>query len=180
MNSTHMIRDFNQVRSRQGERFSSLLLIGLIVLLFDQLTKYLTYQFIPPIEQTYYGYPYGGIGVFENLLGIQFSINYLTNTGAAWGLFGHYPYPLIFLRMALIIGMSVYLIFFNHHRSWRIPLVLIISGALGNVLDFFLYGYVVDMLHFVLWGFDFPIFNLADSAISLGIGALFLLSWIES
>ena len=36
-----------------------------------------------------------------------------------------------------------------------------------------------DMLHFVLWGYDFPVFNVADSAIFLGICALFIMSWLE-
>lgn len=81
--------------------------------------------------------------------------------------------------MGLIAGLCVYLFCFNRDSSWQIPLILIIAGAVGNVADFFLYGHVVDMLHFVFWGYDFPIFNVADSAISIGIGLLFVISWFK-
>jgi signal peptidase II len=131
------------------------------------------------MDASAYWYPYGGIGIFKNLWGIEFSINHMTNKGAAWGLFGHYQLPLLIFRMGLIGGLGVYLFCFNRRFSWQIPLMLILAGAIGNVLDYFLYGHVVDMLHFVLWGYDFPVFNLADSAITIGISSLFLLSCFE-
>lgn len=155
-------------------------LLGISILLLDQLTKFLTYQFIPPMDHVFYRYPYGGIGVFYHVLGIDFSINYMTNKGAAWGVLGNYQILLIFVRITLVIGLLIYLYKFNRHTSWQIPLVLIITGAIGNVLDFFIYGHVIDMLHFVFWGYDFPVFNIADSAISIGIFSLFLLSWMDS
>ena len=154
--------------------------LGLVILLFDQLSKGLVFAFLPVIDSAFYWYPYGGIAVFHHFAGIEFSINHMTNTGAAWGVFGEYQLLLIVLRMGLIAALCYYLMCFNSHRSWRVPLVMIIAGATGNVLDFFIYGHVVDMLHFVFWGFDFPVFNLADSAITLGIIALFFLSWVES
>lgn len=153
------------------------LLAGLILLLVDQLTKGLVYSYLPVIDSSYYWYPYGGIGVFQNFGGIEFSINHMTNTGAAWGMLGNHQLPLVILRIGLIIGLVIYLFFFNRDISWQLPLLLIIGGAMGNVLDFFLYGHVVDMFHFVFWGYDFPVFNVADSAISIGIGLLFILSW---
>jgi signal peptidase II len=155
-------------------------LIGILVVMLDQWTKYLTYSFVPQMDFYSYLYPYGGIGIFENVLGIDFSINYMTNKGAAWGVLGDYQIPLVFLRISLIFAMSAYLIFFNQNRSWQFPLLLIMAGAIGNVIDFFVYGHVIDMLHFVLWHYDFPIFNLADSAISIGIGLLAFLSWTDS
>lgn len=154
--------------------------LGLFILLLDQLSKGLVYAFIPVIDSAFYWYPYGGIGVFHHFAGIEFSINHMTNTGAAWGVLGNYQLPLIILRIGLIGGLCYYLIAVNRHRSWQLPLVMIIAGAFGNVLDFFLYGHVVDMLHFVLWGYDFPVFNVADSSITLGIASLFFLSWFES
>ena len=157
----------------------SLLLIGLMILLLDQLMKGLVYAYLPVIDSTLYWYPYGGIGIFKNMGGVEFSINHMTNPGAAWGVLGNYQLPLIILRIALIVGLCLYLFYFNREFSWQLPLILIIAGALGNVLDFFVYGHVVDMLHFVLWGYEFPIFNLADSAISIGIASLFFLSWFK-
>jgi signal peptidase II len=157
----------------------SLLLVGVLVLVFDQLTKALIYIYLPVIDSSLYWYPYGGIAVFQNFAGIEFSINHMTNTGAAWGVLGNYPLALIILRIGLILGLCIYLFYFNQHTSWQLPLILIIAGALGNVIDFFIYGYVVDMLHFVFWGYDFPVFNLADSSISIGIASLFLLSFFK-
>lgn len=154
------------------------IIIGLI-LFFDQLTKYWVYINIPHAEYGYHYYPYGGIGVFKNFFGIEFSINHMTNKGAAWGFLGDYQLPLIVLRFILIVGTFIFLFFFNKHTSWQIPLLLIAGGAIGNVIDFFVYGHVVDMFHFVLWGYDFPVFNVADSAISIGIISLFILSWFE-
>lgn len=157
-----------------------LILIGLFILLLDQISKGLVHAYLPIMDSSLYWYPYGGIGVFKNFAGIEFSINYMTNTGAAWGVLGNYQTLLMILRIVLILGLFVYLFYYNSHSSWQIPLVLIIAGALGNVIDFFIYGHVVDMLHFVLWGYDFPVFNLADSSISIGIASLFLLSFFES
>lgn len=153
--------------------------MGLIVLIVDQLTKGFVYSFLPVIDSTFYWYPYGGVGVFQNLGGIEFSINHMTNAGAAWGVLANHQLPLIILRVALIVGLCIYLFYYNRDASWQFPLVLIIAGALGNVLDFFIYGHVVDMFHFVLWGYDFPVFNIADSAISLGICSIFLISWLK-
>ncbi len=153
--------------------------IGFIVLLVDQLTKGFVYAYLPVIDSALYWYPYGGIGVFRNFGGIEFSINHMTNTGAAWGVLGNYQLPLIILRIGLIVGLAIYLFSFNRHSSWQLPLILVITGAIGNVLDFFIYGHVVDMFHFVFWGYDFPVFNVADSAISIGIVSLFFLSWFE-
>lgn len=171
--------DCYRVRADRWKLFYQVVWLGLVVLLLDQLTKYFVYRFVPLMESAAYWYPYGGIGVFKNLAGIEFSITHMTNKGAAWGLFGNYQLPLIVLRVGLIIGLSVYLFCYNRDPNWRIPLTLILAGALGNVLDFFFYGHVVDMLHFVLWGYDFPVFNIADTAISIGIGLLFLISFFK-
>lgn len=154
--------------------------LGVGILLLDQLSKFLAYFYLPPIVASPYIYPYGGIGVFQNLLGIEFSLNYMINKGAAWGLFGDYQLILVFLRIFLIAGMILYLFKYNKEKWWQIPLIFIIAGAIGNVLDFFIYGHVIDMFHFVLWGFDFPVFNVADSAISIGIGFIFLMSLFKS
>lgn len=157
-----------------------ILLFALILLLIDQLSKWWIAHTLPLMDQVAYIYPYGGIGVFKNLWGIEFSITHMTNTGAAWGVLGHYQFPLLILRIGLISGIIIYLFFLNRNPAWILPLSLILAGAIGNVLDYFIYGHVIDMLHFILWGYDFAVFNVADSLISLGIGCLILLSWIRS
>jgi signal peptidase II len=166
--------------SRSASLSFLLLGLGLAILLLDQLTKGLVDAYLPVIEYQHYFYPYGGIGVFKNFAGVEFSINHMTNEGAAWGLLSHYQLPLIILRLGLIAGLITYLLIYNRENSWRFPLILIIAGAVGNVVDYFVYGHVVDMFHFVFWGYDFPVFNLADSAISVGVFLLFILSMIRS
>lgn len=150
------------------------IVIILAVLAVDQLTKYLTDAYIPLMGYRYPFYPYGGIPVFKDFFGVEFSISHATNTGAAWGAFGNYQIPLLILRLILIIGLIAYLFLYNKRMVRVAPLALIIAGAIGNVFDFFLYGHVIDMFHFVLRGYDFPVFNVADCAISIGIGLFFV------
>lgn len=152
--------------------------LGFFVFIADFITKFLTAAHIPLMHGNQF--PYGGIGVFKNFLGIEFSIVHAINRGAAWGLFSDYQLYLIVLRIVLIFSLIVYLVFYNKHQGFVIPMTLISAGALGNILDYFLYGHVIDMLRFVLWGYDFPVFNVADSFICIGIFSLMITSWFES
>lgn len=125
---------------------------------------------VPPI------YPYGGVGVFENLFGIQFSIVHTTNTGAAFSMFSNYPDILILGRILITGGLFVWLFFFNQNEKYFLPFSLILAGAVGNLVDAFLYGHVVDMLSWIFWGYRFAIFNIADSCITVGIAWLIILN----
>lgn len=154
--------------------------IFLFVLAVDFASKYLTHTYLPVMNRSWLWYPYGGIPVFKNFFGIEFSVSHQINHGAAWGALSEYQIPLLYLRITLIAILIVYVLWMNKHPNRKIPLALIIAGAIGNVIDYFLYGHVVDMLHFVLWGYDFPVFNLADTAIFLGIVTLMILSSLES
>lgn len=139
------------------------------ILLLDQLTKWLTDRFIPMMSQSPASYPYGGIGIFKNVLGVEFSVSHLTNYGAAWGVMADFQVYLLALRIVLIAGLTYYVLFLNRNAGWVIPLTMVLAGAIGNVIDYFTYGHVVDMLHFIFWGYDYPVFNLADSAVFLGV-----------
>jgi signal peptidase II len=144
------------------------LLLGL-----DVVSKIVALEQIPPM--TIGAYPYGGIGVFANFLGVSFSLNTIVNTGAAWGLFAGHSGLLFGIRTAVILGLVGYLFWSKRRESPTIPLALVVVGAVGNAIDYMLYGHVVDFFHFVFWGSSFPIFNLADSYITLGVlGLLFL------
>jgi signal peptidase II len=144
------------------------LLLGL-----DVVSKLVALGHIPPMNIG--GYPYGGIGIFSNFLGISFSLNMIVNTGAAWGMFAGHSGLLFGLRTAVIVGLVSYLLFYRSGSTPKIPLWLVVIGALGNAIDYALYGHVIDFFHFVFWGYSFPIFNLADSYITLGVlGILFL------
>jgi signal peptidase II len=152
-------------------------LLGLVVILLDQLSKWYTAQFIPLIDSYDLTYPYNGIGLFENFLGIEFSISHVDNRGAAWGLFSSHQALLVFVRIGVILGLIGYTCFSEKARPYWFPLSLTIAGAISNVIDYFTYGYVVDMLHTVLWGYDFPVFNIADSAVFLGVSWMTLSSF---
>lgn len=152
------------------------LIIGSFLLFADGITKYFTHDFIPLMSHEAQWYPYNGIGLFENFFGIEGSIVHATNRGAAWGIFSEFQNYLLLFRLGFIGGLFAYLLFFNHNRSLVIPLTMILVGATGNIVDYFLYGHVVDMFHFVFWGYDYPVFNLADSIIFLGICGMILVS----
>ena len=155
-------------------------LLALSVVCLDQYTKWYTTTNIPLINPYDLVYPYNGIGVFENFLGIEFSISHVENRGAAWGVFSDHQILLIYVRLALIVGLICYAAWSAKARQWWVPLGLIIAGASSNVLDYFLYGHVVDMLHAVLWGYDFPVFNIADSSVFLGVAWITLSSLCAS
>lgn len=155
-------------------------LIGIALLLIDGVTKWVTYSTLSPIVSSAWNYPYGGVGIFDNILGVQFSIVHATNKGAAWGAFPDQQLPLLVLRIVLIIGLTIYLLGFNRQKAFVIPMCLLIFGALGNVIDTLVYGHVIDMFKFVFWGYHYPIFNVADSAITVGIVWLFLASFVRN
>jgi signal peptidase II len=156
------------------------LYFGIIVFIADYVTKFLTNAYLPLMRPNWLWYPYGGIGVFKNFFGIEFSISHQINRGAAWGALADYQLPLLYLRIILVLTLIIYALFFNKRHERTIPIALIITGAVGNILDYFIYGHVVDMLHFVLWGYDFPVFNLADTSIFIGISSLIVLSFLEN
>lgn len=114
-------------------------------------------------------YPYGGIAVFQDFFGIDFSIVHATNRGAAWGILSSYQYVLLVGRITLILAALVWMVFYNKNRNYSLPLALIITGAIANVVDTFFYGHVIDMLKFTFWGYEYPVFNVADSAIFVGV-----------
>ncbi|MFN0065814.1 MAG: signal peptidase II [Chlamydiales bacterium] len=146
-------------------RTASLLLLGLALLFIDFFTKAYIYNLVPLSRP-----------VFQNFLGgIDFYFSLTFNKGAAWGLFSNFRYLLVAVRIAVIVGLFVYLFFRCDNRKMDAPLVLVLAGAIGNIVDFFLYGYVVDFLHFRFFGHSFAVFNIADALISIGVAWLFLL-----
>lgn len=157
-----------------------LLVCGILLFAADVVTKWLTQHDLPLMTESPPVYPYGGIGVLQDFHGIEFSIVYATNKGAVWGILEEYQYPLLALRILLIVGMIIYLLLMNRQPLLDWPFLLIIVGALGNVFDVLVYGHVVDMLFFRLWGWGYPVFNMADSLIFIGVVWLLILSIIHS
>jgi signal peptidase II len=90
------------------------------------------------------------------------------NTGAAWGMFADNP-PATFIVVAVlaVAAAVLYLIFGGRHVALKVlGLGLIAGGAIGNTIDRALSGRVVDFIHTLF--IDFPLFNIADSAITVG------------
>ena len=129
---------------------------SLALLLVDISSKVAALQYVPFMQSYDRIYPFGGIPLFANFFGISGSLNLTYNTGAAWGFFPGSAGLLFLLRIGVITGLA--------------------TGAVGNALDYLFYGHVIDFFHFVLWGYSFPIFNWADSMITLGVFGLLLFS----
>lgn len=115
-----------------------------------------------------------------------FNLIYLTNTGAAFGLFAGHP---SWLRQVFFIGVAVIAlsaIFFIHRkikdisRWYTVSLALIGGGAVGNLLDRIRLGSVVDFLDFYIGSHHWPAFNVADSAITVGVAIILLTNVIFS
>ena len=141
------------------DRIMIYLLIGIIVIVLDQFTKYLVRGM--------------GEGEVIHVIGDFLRIVHVENSGAAFGLFeGSRRFLLIF--PAIIIAGAIYLISRDmgsdlKGKLCRISLALIASGGIGNMIDRFLYGHVTDMISFSIFP---PVFNVADIAVTCGCGLL--------
>ncbi len=98
-----------------------------------------------------------------------FYITYVQNQGAAWGILSNKISLLLFITIIFIILFIYYIEKSELKRYEEIAYGLILSGVLGNMLDRIFRGYVVDFLNFYIFGYDYPVFNLADSFIVIGI-----------
>jgi len=110
-----------------------------------------------------------------------FYLTHVRNTGAAFGLFADAPkvYRLAFFISVSVIAVGIIVAFYRKlspgDRLAAFALGLILGGAVGNLVDRIFRHEVVDFLHFRLWrGYSWPDFNVADSAIVVGVGLLVL------
>ena len=109
-----------------------------------------------------------------------FNITYVRNTGVAFGIFSSISSPAkslllsIFTAFAAIIVITYSVRSPARNRVLQIALALILGGALGNLYDRLAYKYVVDFLEFYVGTYHWPSFNIADSAISIGVALLAL------
>lgn len=133
-------------------------LIPLVGIVVDQLVKYWASVRLRAV---------GTIPLWEG----AFHLTYCENTGAAFSLLSGQRWLLLAVTVLLLAGLLYVL-----HRNWlknafgRTGLRLIISGAVGNMIDRFLLGYVVDLFDFRL--IHFPIFNVADILLCVGVGMI--------
>ena len=72
--------------------------------------------------------------------------------------------------MTIVVVFLIVYYLLKNKVYWveKYSLLLIISGAVGNLIDRIMYGYVIDFLDFIIFGYDFPVFNIADSFITIG------------
>ena len=133
------------------KKFLKLGIWCLILIALDQLTKYLIHSYFP---------------VTMEILGDFFRIEYSQNVGVAFGI--PVPYPLLIIGNVLLMGLIIWIInkeFDLEQPIGNTALILIISGAIGNIIDRLIRGFVIDFIGVWRW----PNFNLADTYISLGI-----------
>lgn len=111
-----------------------------------------------------------------------FHITYVENTGMAWSLLSGQQ-GLLSLIAAVAIGVMIwYLLTRKPDKLSVIGISLMIGGAVGNLIDRLVSGYVRDFLDFYIGGYqgyDFPVFNIADSALTIGVVILFIAMLIE-
>ena len=109
----------------------------------------------------------------------MFNLTLLHNTGAAFSFLAQAAgwQRWFFVALALVVScvLVIWLRKLQHHETCAaIAIVLILGGALGNVYDRVVHGYVVDFLHFYWQDWHFPAFNLADTAITVGAAMMII------
>lgn len=132
------------------------------LLIIDQVAKWLSKSYLQP-SSIY--------GVIKGLL----SFTYVENRGAAFGMMKGWKYALIGVTLVTIL----YLLYFyikkvrkGSSKILKVSFNLIIAGAVGNLIDRIFRGYVIDFIQ--LDFIDFPVFNVADICICVGVGLLFI------
>ncbi len=108
-----------------------------------------------------------------------FQLTNVRNTGAGFSILTDQTVFLSVVSAIAVIAL-IYLLGKENNKYIRITYLLIISGALGNLIDRIRLGYVVDFLDFMIFGYDFPVFNVADSFITVGCILLILLNLKEN
>lgn len=142
-------------------------LIALAVILFDQWTKWLVVKKMALHES---------ITLIENFL-------YFTsfrNKGAAWGILQEQMMFFYIVTIIVIIGMVFYLHrYVKDHRLQGIAIAFILGGAIGNFIDRLFRKEVVDFIDVMIFSYDYPIFNVADSFLVIGVGLIFITTIVE-
>ena len=134
---------------------------ALLIVLLDQLTKFLTKQNFQLNES---------IPVIKNIL----HLTYVTNTGSAFGFFKGFNILFILLSIIVIIAIFYNLNKIkNNERLLQFSVGLLLGGTIGNLIDRLAYGSVIDFIDFRIW----PVFNVADSAVTISVILLIFLLW---
>ena len=134
---------------------------ALVIVLLDQLTKFFIKQNFQLNQST---------PIIKNI----FHLTYVTNTGSAFGLFKGLNLLFIIFSIFVIIAIFYYLNkIMKNERLLQFSVALLLGGTIGNLIDRISYGYVIDFIDFRIW----PVFNVADSSITVSIALLIILLW---
>jgi signal peptidase II len=143
---------------------------GVFILVADQLSKYWARNALPA-DARGYGIP---VPIIENFWDWRLSYN----TGSAFGLFSSVDGARIFLTIVGLVAMGA-IVWMVHkatddQRRLAAALGLVGGGAIGNVIDRVLYGKVTDFVVWKWYTHEWPTFNVADAALCVGVGLLFI------
>ena len=139
-------------------------ILGVLILLFDQWTKYLVKT------NLYYGESISIIDGFFNLV-------FIKNDGAAWNIMSGQRLILVFISSLILL----FLIlkgneFFSTKKIHRIAYGMLLGGISGNLVDRILTGKVIDFLDFQIGTYHYPSFNIADACICIAVFLYFITS----
>ncbi|MEK6453997.1 signal peptidase II [Caldifermentibacillus hisashii] len=142
-------------------------LLSIIIIGFDQLTKWLIVKFMELGES---------IPVIENL----FYITSHRNRGAAWGILQGQMWLFYLITVIVVIFIIYYLQKYAKGKPlYSISLAFMLGGAVGNFIDRLFRKEVVDFIDVKIFGYDFPIFNIADSSLTIGVILLIITMFFE-
>lgn len=112
--------------------------------------------------------------IIDNFL----NITYVRNTGAAWSILDNNTWIVTVISLLIIIGI-IYYVYRNRvsKKILKIGYGLILGGAIGNFIDRIVYGYVIDFIDIDIFGWNYPIFNLADMFIVVGVILVMIDAW---
>lgn len=131
-------------------------ILTLVIFIIDQISKSIISTYLTLNKS---------IEVINNF----FYLRYINNTGASWGILSNSRILLIILSLLAIIILIRYMYSFKKTKLNLIGFGFLLGGILGNLSDRILYGYVRDFLDFIIFKYDFPVFNIADIFIVLGV-----------
>ena len=135
--------------------------VVIIILILDQITKYFIKQNFQ-LNQS--------IPIVKNVL----HLTYITNTGSAFGLFKGFNFVFVVFSIIVIAAIFYYIKNIkNNEKSLQFCIGLLLGGTIGNLIDRLAYGTVIDFIDFRIW----PVFNFADSAVTISIIFLIYLLW---
>ena len=111
--------------------------------------------------------------VFGPVLGL-FDFRLIHNTGGAWGIFSNSTFALGVFSLAVCLIASIYFFIASKRMNLfeTVGFALVVAGGIGNAIDRFLLGYVVDFIEFAF--FEFPVFNVADIGVTCGFVILII------